>query len=204
MKKQKPRLRQRTAKVSTRSPEEVEREKQAREYLRRMKRGTPHYQSKEAGRQIFRAYLAAQDLPFQLAVARQGDKDALALLREYARGARRTGFLKVPTDFHAFVWEWFIDGPPKEDPGQKEPDTLTRNNLLVCLVKAVSEHWGFPVYRNSKDRNVTAGEGAPVSACSLVAEVFCLSERRVEQIWAEHFESPKSIGGRSTGTTSAE
>ena len=85
-------------------------------------------------------------------IAREGDPVALEFLRDYARGARKatgTGMkVNVPDDFHAFVWDYFIDGPPKARPGAKLQETLLRNMIIKALVKVVSDEFRLDKTRN--------------------------------------------------------
>jgi hypothetical protein len=162
-----------------------ERERAARMLVRRAKEKAHDVVfSKEGNRRFFRAVLEQQDVNFLVAAAREGDKDAIDILRVYARGARRAG-MNVPDDFHAFVWEHFIDGPPKAKPGTSSKDIDLRNQALSILVKIVRDDFGFPEYSRYEDRD---DPDAPMTACRLVAEEFGLDERTVEEIWTERKE----------------
>ena len=59
--------------------------------------------------------------------------------------------MKVPDDFHTFVWDYFIDGPPKARPGPKPPETLLRNIIIKALVPVVTPSFGWtkPATRNA-------------------------------------------------------
>jgi hypothetical protein len=96
----------------------------------------------------------------------------------------------VPDDFHAFVWEWFVDGPPKAKSGSSSKDTELRFQTIALLVKTVSRDYGFLEYRNVEHRGRKDG---PMTACKLVAEELGLAERTVEDIWGER-------KGRLTGS----
>jgi hypothetical protein len=135
--------------------------------------------TKQGSQQFFRSHLQAEDVERLIGAAREGNADALKILQEHARGARRAG-MKVPDVFHAFVWEVFIDGPPKAPPGTKPQDMFLRNMLIVALVKVVSEEFGIPVYRNVEHRGV---EDGPICALKLVGEELGLGERGVGEIW---------------------
>ena len=126
-------------------------EKRAREAVRKAKRLFPFLLSKDGSREFFRAHLGPQDIKFVVEAAAEGDPDALDILRQYARGARRAG-MRVPDELHAFVWECFIDGVPKRAPGPSPKDTAFRNPFLVACVNIVRD-FGFPVYRNPEHRN---------------------------------------------------
>ena len=158
-----------------------DRESCAREAVRRARRNVPWLFSKEDNRQFFRAHLEVQGVEFLVEAAREGDFDSLEILREHARGARNAR-MSVPADFHAFVWECFIDGPPKAKPGPGPKDIELRNQTIAILVKKVSQDYGFQEYRNPEHRG---NEGGPMTACRLVAEEFGLSERTVEDIWGD-------------------
>ena len=57
---------------------------------------------------------------------------------------------------------------------------------IALLVKIVSQDYGFPEYTLPGRRD---DPDVPMSACRLVAQELGLSERYVEEIWAEHKES---------------
>lgn len=57
-----------------------------------------------------------------------------------------------------------------------------RKQCLAILVKLVRDEFGFPIYRNPEYRGENGG---PMTACRLVGEEFGLSERTVEEIWAD-------------------
>jgi hypothetical protein len=126
--------------------------------------------------------MKAQSTEWLVEAAREGDDDALDILRERSREAQQTK-AKVPAELHAFVWECFIDGPPKAPPGPSPKDRLLRNIIIASLVKVVHEEFGFPVQRNVEHRNKKTG---PVSACLLVAQEIGRSESTVADLWAKH------------------
>jgi hypothetical protein len=146
-----------------------------------VRRNVPWLFSKTGNRQFFRAHWEVMEVEKLVALAREGDQDALDILKEYARGARKAGMI-VPDDLHAFVWEYFIDGPPKAKSGSSSKDSELRFQTIALLVKKVSQDFGFPEYRNPEHRGRKDG---PMSACKLVAEELGLSERTVEEIWGE-------------------
>ena len=164
-------------------------EKHAREAVRRVVRNLPWLFSEAGNRQFFRAHWEVMDVEFLLMGARAGDKDSIEILRKYAAGARKAGLI-VPDDFHAFVWEWFVDGPPKAKSGSSSKDTELRFQTIALLVKTVSRDYGFLEYRNVEHRGRKDG---PMTACKLVAEELGLAERTVEDIWGER-------KGRLTGS----
>jgi hypothetical protein len=53
---------------------------------------------------------------------------------------------------------------------------------VALMVKIVAKDFGFQEYRSVEHRR---GESGPVSACLLVAQELGLSERSVEEIWAD-------------------
>ena len=160
---------------------EDDREKRAREALRRVKRNLPQLFSKEYNRRFYRTHMEVADADELVALAREGDKDALEILREHAHGARRAG-MHVPASLHEFVWEFFIDGPPKAKPGTAPKDTGLKYQTIALLVKIVSKDYGFPEYRNVEHRGEKSGS---MSACLLVAQELGLEERWVEEIWGD-------------------
>jgi hypothetical protein len=157
----------------------TDQETRARDAIRRQLPEMKRSLSKDGSRQFFRTHLQIENVERLIGAAREGNADALEILREHARGARQTG-MQVPTEFHVFVWEYFVDGPPKAPPGPKLQDSLLRAMIVVSLVKVVSEEFGFPVYRNKSRHNAKIG---PFSACAIVAQELRLSESTVEAIW---------------------
>ena len=117
----------------------------AREAVRRVLRNVSWLFTKEGNRRIFRHHLEAQDPKLLVEAAREGDADAIEFLRNYARGARRAG-MAVSTELHEFVWEWFIDGPPKAPAGSSPKDSAIRKQSIALLVKIVHLDFGFPEY----------------------------------------------------------
>jgi len=80
-----------------------DRERLAREAVQKVKKNAaPLLFSQETSQQFFRTRMEVENIDMLVALARDGDKEAVEILRKYARGARRTG-IKVPTDLHEFV-----------------------------------------------------------------------------------------------------
>jgi hypothetical protein len=154
-------------------------EQRAREAVRKARKNLPWLESKAGNRQFFRAHWEVMDPDQLVEAAREGDPDALEILREHARGARRTGMC-ISDNFHAFVWEYFIDGRPKAKRGPSPKDNDLRYQTIAVLVRMVSTDYGFPEYRNVEHRGEKTG---PMSACLLVAQEFGLEERWVEEIY---------------------
>ena len=132
-----------------------DREERARSAVRRTKKNLPWLFTKDGSQRYFRSRLEVQELELLIGVAREGNADALKFLREHARGARRAG-MNVPDEFHAFVWEYFIDGPPITPSGPKHQDLFLRDMSIVSLVKIVSE-CGFPIHREKARHNQKRG-----------------------------------------------
>jgi hypothetical protein len=159
-----------------------DRERLAREAVQKVKKNAaPLLFSQETSQQFFRTRMEVENIDMLVALARDGDKEAVEILRKYARGARRTG-IKVPTDLHEFVWEWFIDGAPKAKSGTNPKDTELRYQTIARLVKVVSRDYGFPEYNGPETRD---NPDAPMTACQIVADELDLSVRTVEKIWIE-------------------
>jgi hypothetical protein len=158
-----------------------DREARAREAVQRMKRNTAQLFSKETSRKFYRAFMEVADVDILVALAREGDKDALEILRRHADGARRAG-MNVSQSFHEFVWEYFVDGPPAAKSGSGPKDSGLMHLTIAVMVRIVSRDYGFPEYRNSEYRGKKAG---PMTACRLVAEEMGFSERTIEDIWGE-------------------
>jgi hypothetical protein len=157
-----------------------DRERLAREAVRRAKKNVSWLFTKEGSRRFFRSHMEAEGVEMLVALARGGDKDAVEILRKHARGARAAS-MGVPIDLHEFVWEWFIDGPPKAKSGSNLKDTGLRHLSIALLVKKMIDYYGFPEYGNSEHRGNPDGH---MSACRLVAEELGLSARTVEDIWS--------------------
>ena len=158
-----------------------DREERAREAVRRMARNAPQLFSKEISQKFYRVRMEVVEVDTLVALAREGDKDALEILRKRAHddsGARTN----VPQSFHEFVWQCFIDGPPKAKSGSSPKDMGLKHLTIALMVKIVSQDYGFPEYRNAEHHGAESG---PMSACLLVAQGLGLKERWVEEIWAD-------------------
>ena len=116
-----------------------------------------------------------------VALAREGDKEALEILRQHARGASGAR-MNVSQSLHEFVWECFIDGPPPGKSGLSPKDMGLKHLTIALMVKITSQDYGLPEYRNAEHRGEESG---PMSACLLVAQELDLKESWVEEIWAE-------------------
>jgi hypothetical protein len=158
-----------------------DRERLAREAVRKVVKNLPWLFTKEGSQRFYRAHMEVENIETLVALAREGDKDAVEILQNYARGARRAG-MRVPTDLQEFVWEWFIDGPPPAKSGASPKDTGLKYIAIGRLVKIVNQDYGFPEYTQPEHRG---NPDAPMSACRLVAEETGLSESMVEKIWAD-------------------
>jgi len=158
-----------------------DREARAREAVRRMARNAPQLFLKEISQKFYRVRMEVAEVDTLVALAREGDKDALEFLRKRARDASgaRTN---VPQSLHEFVWEYFIDGPPPAKSGSSPKDMGLKHLTVALMVKIVSQDYGLPEYRNPEHRGEASG---PVSACLLVAQELDLDERWVEKIWAD-------------------
>jgi hypothetical protein len=120
---------------------EDDREKGARALLRRVKQDFSQLFSKEYNRRFFRTHMEVLDVDYLVALAREGDKDALEILRKHAHGARRAGMC-VPASLHEFVWEIFIDGPPKAKSGTSPKDTDLKYQTFRVLAKILNKDTG--------------------------------------------------------------
>ncbi|MGY2904319.1 hypothetical protein [Bradyrhizobium sp. URHC0002] len=85
-----------------------------------MVRNAPQLFSKEFSRKFFRARMEAAEVDTLVALAREGDHDALEILRKHAGGASRAR-MNVPRFLHEFVWNILSMGRPKRkaDPAQR-------------------------------------------------------------------------------------
>ena len=155
-------------------------EKQAREAVRRARKNVPWLFTKEGNRRFFRGHWETMEPEKLIAAAREGDEDAIEIIKKYGRGARQTG-MNVPQAFHEFVWDYFLDGPPKTKSGPSPKDTELRKQAIRLLVKIVTEY-GFNVSRNTEYRGSKDG---PMTAQRLVAEELGLDETTVTDLWNE-------------------
>jgi hypothetical protein len=162
-----------------------DKERQAREAVRRARKNLPWAFSRAGNRQFFRRRFETLDVKILVALAREGDADAMEFLRRYGCGARAQGHV-VPRDFHEFVWECFLDGEPKAKTGYSPKDTELRDQTIALLVKIVHQNYGFDIYRNVEHRGE---KGSHPCATSIIAEELGLSERRVEEIWEDRKDS---------------
>src|SRR5262245_450079 len=116
-------------------------EARAREAVRRVMRKKQHLFSKEWNRKSYRGVMEVADVDTLVAFAREGDKDSLDILRKHARGARGAR-MNVPLSLHEFVWEYFIDGPPRAKSGSSPKDSGLRRQAVAVMVKIVSQDYG--------------------------------------------------------------
>jgi hypothetical protein len=161
-----------------------ERERLAREALRKAKKNAAALFTKETSRKKYRGHMERESIERLVELARAGDREAAEILQDRGRVARSLGTI-LPRCFWEFVWEWFLDGPPKGNPGSNPKDTGVRYSTLAVLVYTMNKEYGFPEYTPPERRD---DPDAPISACRLVAEEYELSESMVEKIWAERKE----------------
>jgi hypothetical protein len=154
----------------------------AREAVRRIVRNAAPLFTREFNRKFFRAQMNVEAVDKLVELAHEGDKDALEILRNHARGAAPAG-TNAPRSLQEFVWECFIEGRPPAKSGLSPKDTELKHVTIAIMVKIVSKDYGLPEYRNPEHRGSTSG---PMSACLLVAQELDLSERSIEKIWADH------------------
>ena len=159
-----------------------EREARAREDVRKFNKNAASLLAKESSQRFYHKHMERQSTERLVELARAGDKEAAEFLLNRGRVARSLGAI-VPTCFHEFVWECFLDGPPKATPGKNPKDTGLKHLTIALLVKIVIVDYGFPEYSQSDDRS---DPEAPLSACRIVAEELKLSVSWVEKIWAEY------------------
>ena len=159
-------------------------EQAAREAVRKTVKNAAPLFSKETSQRFFRARMERESIEKLVEFAREGDKDAAEILVNRGRVARSTRAI-MPMCYHAFVSDWFLDGPPKAKSGTSPKDTELRYQTIALLVDIVNRDYGFPEYRNVEHRGKKTGA---MSACLLVAEELDLDERWVEEIWAERKE----------------
>jgi hypothetical protein len=88
------------------------RERLAREAVRKARKNAAALFTKETSQQFYRAHMERESIEKLIALARAGDREAAEILQTRGRVAR-TLSVPIPTCLHEFVWEWFLDGPPK-------------------------------------------------------------------------------------------
>jgi hypothetical protein len=162
-----------------------ERERLAREAVRKVKKNVSWLFTKEGSQFFYAAHMELASIEVLVMLAREGDKNAIEILREHAIAIAGCEDVDVPREFHEFVWEWFMYGPPKAKSGSSPKDIGLYHLTVALLVDMVSRDYDFPEYRNIEHRDEKSG---PMSACCLVADELGLSERTVEEIWAERKE----------------
>jgi hypothetical protein len=151
--------------------------------VRKAKKNLPWLFTRES-RRWTDAQLRAASIETWVALAYDGDKDAIDILQAYTQGAREAG-INVPRAVEEYALDCLAFGPPKTKSGPNPKDTAKTYLTIAMLVDMVSREYGFPEYRNIEHRGETDGA---MSACLLVAEELGLSERTVEKIWAERKE----------------
>jgi hypothetical protein len=161
-----------------------QREMDAREAARRARRNVTWFFAKEENRRFYRKHMEVKDVDWLVAAAWEGNKDALQMLREYARGVRKHPQMLVSANFLALVLECFIDGPPQAKPGVSPLDTGLTYQTVAILIRIVNQDYGFPLHHG------------PVTAIRIVAEELGLSESRVLKIWEEW---GNNLGGQGEG-----
>jgi hypothetical protein len=169
-----------------------ERERQARTHVRSAKKKLPQLFSKEGNLRFHRHRMATENPTFLVDAAREGDPDAIELLREYGKRARGTGET-VPRAVHEFVWEYFVDGaPPANRAGTEAKQNGLRDQTIYVLVGMISKTYGFPVFESGEFR----GAKGPMTACKIAADALDigLSYRAIEDIFRER---KKSLEARS-------
>jgi hypothetical protein len=161
-----------------------DRERLAREFVRKAIKNAAEFFTKEGSQKYHRFHMERASIEKLVELAREGDKEAAEFLLNRGRVARSLG-LTVPTCFHEFVWEWFLDGPPKATPGSNPKDTGLKYKTIALLVKIVIKDHDFPEYSAPEWRD---DPDAPMTACRLVGEELGLSESWVVKIWTEYKE----------------
>src|SRR5262245_53813313 len=113
-----------------------DRERLAREAVRKIKKNLAWMFTREGSRRFWRAKFERENPEVLVQLARGGDKDALEILRKYVRGAARAR-MGVPTELYEFVWEFFVNGPPKARSGTSLKHTGLRHMNIALLVSRV-------------------------------------------------------------------
>src|SRR5262249_10277051 len=114
-----------------------DRERLAREAVRKAKVNAAWLFTKEGSKFFYAAHMELASIEVLVMLARGGDKNAIEILRDRARDAARAG-MNVPRDLHEFVWEYFIDGPPPAKSGSSPQDTSLKHQAIAQLVDMVS------------------------------------------------------------------
>jgi hypothetical protein len=163
------------------------REEQARRAVRQVKGKLDWLFSKEGSRDFYSTHLEAAGVDLLVDLARDGDREALDILRKHARGWHQDALndkaseVKVPNSLLQLLFEIFIYGLPKAKRGTGPKDTALRYQAITVLVRFVSENFGFPEYTQPQDRD---NPDAPLTSSRIVGEEFGLSPRWIEEISA--------------------
>ena len=167
-------------------------EQAAREAVRKAVKNAAGLFTKEFGQRFSRARMEEENIERLVDLARDGDKEALELVRRYVSGlrkyARESGqnVMRLPLCVTELALEILTDGPPKAKSGPSPKNTEIRHRAIALCVKIVSQDYGFPEYTAPEHRG---NPYALMSACRLVAEELGLSESTVEKIWADYKEA---------------
>ena len=104
-------------------------ERRARETVRAVKTKLAWMLTKEGSREFYGTHMEATDDQTLVDLARDGDREALDILRKRARHWHREALtaghavMQVPTALHELLLEMFIYGPPKLKRGSGPKDT---------------------------------------------------------------------------------
>ena len=145
-----------------------ERERLAREAVRKIAEKQARLFTKEGSREFYRAPMETESIDRLFDLARDGDKDALEIFKKRTRDpwdqAHKLGLnvVHIPTRVTQLALEIFFDGPPKAKPGLSPKDLGLRNAIIDRLVKMISRDYGFPEYTPPEHRD---DPDVPLSAC---------------------------------------
>jgi hypothetical protein len=150
-----------------------ERERRARAFVQRFLQHNPEKFSPEGNERFYDKRMEAADIDVLVALAFDGDKKALNVLRASLRLQREQAIfdghasLTIPPSVRELMFEVFLNGEPRAKTGPKPTRNGQRNTSIALMVKWVGEGFGFPIYGNIDGRD---NPDAPMSAIRLVGE----------------------------------
>jgi hypothetical protein len=162
-----------------------DREKRARAAVWALRRKWPGLFTHEGNEAFYGTRMEAADDETLAELAWAGEKQARGILRERVRlayeAAQREGRdVSLHPRVVMLAVEVFCYGSPKAASGPKPTQTGLRDTMIVLMVKAVHEHFGFPLFAQPEHRDT---ENAPMTCHRLVGEELGLDERTIERIW---------------------
>ena len=165
-----------------------ETERRARTFVQRFLTFNAKMLSRQSNERFYEAHMETEDIEALVALAYEGDKKALAVLRVHLRALRQQALnegrpiVELPAALYGLMFKVFVDGEPRAVPGPKPTRTGQRDTTIALMVRWVHEGFGLPLYGSVAGRS---DPQASISALQLVGEEVGLDPRTVERIWRE-------------------